>query len=135
MMSSTKPLDRLLDLLVEQLVLEVSERVERQLEQRQRQRERREERREERQSSESRPALSINGQGLLTMNEAADLLRVSRGHLYVMVKANRLPTVKNGRRRFIRLADAEAFIGEGGPDSGHNSLVRQSPQAAAGGPD
>jgi excisionase family DNA binding protein len=38
---------------------------------------------------------------LLTVQEAADRLRVSRWSLYNLIRANQLRTVKSGRRRLI----------------------------------
>ena len=38
---------------------------------------------------------------LLTMQEAADWLRVSRWSVYVLIHANQLHTIKIGRRRLV----------------------------------
>jgi excisionase family DNA binding protein len=103
---SAKALDRLLDLLVDQLVQEVTERVERQLMQRQNQRQRRQDRAA---ATVPLPA-ETNGHALLTMTEASDMLRISRAHLYEMVGTDQIPTVRNGRRRFLRRADVEAYM-------------------------
>jgi len=40
---------------------------------------------------------------LLTMQEAADWLRVSRWSVYTLINANQLRTIKIGRRRLVSL--------------------------------
>lgn len=49
---------------------------------------------------------------LLTINEAVDLIKISKTTLYEMVKDGRLPSVKlpGVRRVFIRRSDLEALI-------------------------
>jgi excisionase family DNA binding protein len=42
--------------------------------------------------------------GLLTVDEAADYLRVSRWTVYNLIRSNQLRTVKIGRRRLVTLA-------------------------------
>ena len=52
---------------------------------------------------------------LLTVQEAADRLRVSRWSLYNLIRANQLRTVKIGRRRLITpvaLAECVELLGE-----------------------
>jgi excisionase family DNA binding protein len=41
---------------------------------------------------------------LLTMQEAADWLRVSRWSVYSLIHANQLHTIKIGRRRLVSLS-------------------------------
>jgi excisionase family DNA binding protein len=38
---------------------------------------------------------------VLTVDEAAELLRVSRWSVYVLIRSNQLRTVKIGRRRLV----------------------------------
>jgi excisionase family DNA binding protein len=47
---------------------------------------------------------------LLTIEEAAELLRLGRTHTYQLVMSGRLRSVKIGRRRFITRADLEQFV-------------------------
>lgn len=49
---------------------------------------------------------------LLTINEAVDLIKISKSSIYNMVKDGRLPSVKlpGVRRVFIRRSDLEALI-------------------------
>jgi excisionase family DNA binding protein len=47
---------------------------------------------------------------LLTVPEACQQLRVSRWLFYQLVQQRRLPTVKIGSRRFVAVADLQAFI-------------------------
>lgn len=42
--------------------------------------------------------------GLLTVDEAAGYLRVSRWTIYNLIRSNQLRTVKIGRRRLVTLA-------------------------------
>ena len=42
--------------------------------------------------------------GLLTVDEAAEYLRVSRWTIYNLIRSNQLRTVKIGRRRLVTLA-------------------------------
>jgi excisionase family DNA binding protein len=42
--------------------------------------------------------------GLLTVDEAAEHLRVSRWTVYNLIRSNQLRTVKIGRRRLVTLA-------------------------------
>ncbi len=42
--------------------------------------------------------------GLLTVDEAAEYLRVSRWTVYNLIRSNQLRTVKIGRRRLVTLA-------------------------------
>ena len=60
---------------------------------------------------------------LLTMQEAAEQLRVSRWSLYNLIRANQLLTVKIGRRRLVRPAALAACIKmlEGGAVSGERT--------------
>jgi excisionase family DNA binding protein len=57
---------------------------------------------------------------LLTVQEAADQLRISRWLVYNLIRANQLRTVKIGRRRLVTpaaLAECIAML-EGGAASG-----------------
>lgn len=47
---------------------------------------------------------------LLTVEEAAERLRLSRGFLYQLIRRGEIPTVKIGKARRIRPADLERFI-------------------------
>jgi len=49
---------------------------------------------------------------LLTINEAVDLIKISKSSIYSMVKDGRLPSVQlpGVRRVFIRRSDLEALI-------------------------
>jgi excisionase family DNA binding protein len=52
---------------------------------------------------------------LLTVQEAADRLRVSRWSVYNLIRSNRLRTIKIGRRRLVTptaLADCIDLLGE-----------------------
>ena len=42
--------------------------------------------------------------GLLTVDEAAEYLRVSRWTVYNLIRSNQLRTVRIGRRRLVTLA-------------------------------
>jgi excisionase family DNA binding protein len=57
---------------------------------------------------------------LLTVQDAADRLRVSRWSVYNLIRANQLRTVRIGRRRLVTpgaLAECIAML-EGGAESG-----------------
>jgi excisionase family DNA binding protein len=47
---------------------------------------------------------------LLTISETRDRLRLSRPSVYVLLKSGELPSLKFGRRRFIREEDLEQLI-------------------------
>lgn len=49
---------------------------------------------------------------LLTVPEAAKMLRVSRGLVYVMIQAGELPSITFRRVRRVRLSDLQRFIDE-----------------------
>ena len=52
---------------------------------------------------------------LLTVQEAADRLRVSRWSVYNLIRSNQLRTIKIGRRRLVppaALAECIALLGE-----------------------
>ena len=49
-------------------------------------------------------------QDLLTINEAAARLKSSRGFLYALMGRGRLPYIKLGRLRRVRLADLQHLI-------------------------
>ncbi len=49
---------------------------------------------------------------LLTVPEAAKMLRVSRGLVYVMIQAGELPSITFRRVRRIRFSDLQRFIDE-----------------------
>lgn len=57
---------------------------------------------------------------LLTVQEVADRLRISRWSVYNLIRAKQLRTVKIGRRRLATPAALAAYIKalEGGADSG-----------------
>ena|SRR5437763_714285 len=58
--------------------------------------------------------VGLDGVGLLTVNELAAEWRVTRGHVYELVKAGVLPAVRVGRSLRIPEAAARAFITAGG---------------------
>ena len=61
------------------------------------------------------PRQEIPPDYLLTVQEAADRLRVSRWSVYNLIRANQLHTVKIGRRRLVSpaaLADCIELLGE-----------------------
>lgn len=49
---------------------------------------------------------------LLTVDEVADRWGMSRAWVYIQITAGRLPTVRLGRARRVRLADADAFVAD-----------------------
>ncbi|SEG91096.1 DNA binding domain-containing protein, excisionase family [Thermomonospora echinospora] len=49
---------------------------------------------------------------VLTLDEAAALLRLSRWSLYNLIRSNRLRTIKVGRRRIVPAAAIDEFLGE-----------------------
>ncbi len=51
-------------------------------------------------------------QGLLTITEAGEALRISRWSIYRLINAGRLRTVRIDRRRLIAPADLSALIEE-----------------------
>lgn len=51
---------------------------------------------------------------LLSVEEAAEMLRCSKTLLYTMLGDGRLPSVKVGRRRLVRAADVAQFVARGG---------------------
>jgi len=56
-----------------------------------------------------------SGEFLLTVQEAADRLRVSRWSVYNLIRANQLRTIKIGRRRLVTpaaLARCIELLGE-----------------------
>lgn len=46
----------------------------------------------------------------LTLDEAAELLHVSRWKLFVLLKSRELPSFKPGKRRLIPLAAIHAYV-------------------------
>jgi excisionase family DNA binding protein len=53
--------------------------------------------------------------GLLTVDEAADWLRISRWSIYNLIRANQLRTLKIGRRRLVTraaLAECVELLGK-----------------------
>lgn len=50
------------------------------------------------------------GEVLITVPEAARRLAISRSYLYQYLQRGRLPSVRIGRARRIRVADLEAFV-------------------------
>jgi excisionase family DNA binding protein len=44
----------------------------------------------------------VSAEQLLTINEVADLLRISRWSVYQLIWSNQLRTLKIGRRRLVR---------------------------------
>lgn len=57
-------------------------------------------------ASEFTPAVQL----LLTVQEACVALRTTRGTLYRILAEGQLPSVKIGRRRYIRPAALAAFV-------------------------
>lgn len=51
---------------------------------------------------------------MLTVGEAAEMLRCSKTLVYGMLGDGRLPSVKVGRRRLVRAADVARFVSRGG---------------------
>ena len=49
---------------------------------------------------------------LLTINEVADLLRISRWSVYQLISSGQLQTLKIGRRRLIRPAAYAACVNQ-----------------------
>lgn len=49
---------------------------------------------------------------LLTVDEVADRWGMSRAWVYQQIGGGRLPTVRLGRARRVRLADADAFVAD-----------------------
>jgi excisionase family DNA binding protein len=47
---------------------------------------------------------------LLTVDEAAEYLRVSRWTVYNLIRSNQLRTIKIGRRRLVALAALDACV-------------------------
>jgi excisionase family DNA binding protein len=65
-------------------------------------------------------AKELTADRLLTIQEAADQLRISRWLIYNLIRANQLRTVKIGRRRLVTpaaLAECVAML-EGGAATG-----------------
>lgn len=56
------------------------------------------------------PQLTATPQLLLTIEEAADRLRIKRSMLYQLVGTGELKSIKVGRLRRIRVRDLEAFV-------------------------
>lgn len=61
---------------------------------------------------------SVRDDHLLTMQEAAEWLRVSRWSVYALINSNHLRTVKIGRRRLVS------------PDALHECVARLDEDAA-----
>lgn len=51
---------------------------------------------------------------MLTVGEAAEMLRCSNTLVYTMLGDGRLPSVKVGRRRLVRATDVARFVARGG---------------------
>jgi excisionase family DNA binding protein len=51
---------------------------------------------------------------VLTVEEAADLLRIGRGTAYAAVKAKQIPSVKLGRKILVPLGSLEKLLGVAG---------------------
>jgi len=47
---------------------------------------------------------------MLRAEEIADLLKVSKGYVYLLISRGELPSFRVGRVRRVRLTDLEAFI-------------------------
>lgn len=71
---------------------------------------------------------------LLTVEEVAKALKVTRQHIYDLMRANRLPYVQIGltRGRRIRKSALDAFLsgGDKGGESGYTKGQRRSPRLA-----
>jgi|HubBroStandDraft_2_1064218.scaffolds.fasta_scaffold618965_2 excisionase family DNA binding protein len=52
----------------------------------------------------------VTGDYLLTINETAERLRVSRWSVYNLIRANQLRTVKIGRRRLVTPAALTEYV-------------------------
>lgn len=59
----------------------------------------------------SRPQ-ELPGDHLLTVQEAADWLRVSRWSVYSLMNANQLRTIKIGRRRLVSLGALKECVAQ-----------------------
>ncbi|MFP3880932.1 MAG: helix-turn-helix domain-containing protein [Actinomycetota bacterium] len=53
-----------------------------------------------------------------TVNEAAEVLRCSRGHIYRLIERGHLDRVKIGRRTLIRASEIERILTEGTDSQG-----------------
>jgi len=113
--------DRLLDALVQRLAADIAERLEQRLaiplavsiaDRIERRMERKEERRAATVVTLPSPAATPGdvSSPLVNLNEAMLFLRISRSHLYHLIDAEQIPTVKVGKRRLLRRADLEAFV-------------------------
>ena len=69
--------------------------------------------------SEATPAL---GPLLVTVEEAAHLLRVGRTLIYEQVRRGALPSVRVGRCRRIALVDLERFVEHLREDANHRAF-------------
>ncbi len=54
--------------------------------------------------------MSNEQQLLLTVDEAAQRLRIGRSHLYTLVACGEIPSVKLGRSRRIPVVELEGFV-------------------------
>ena len=69
-------------------------------------------------------AKEVAADRLLTIQEAADRLRISRWLVYNLIRANQLRTVRIGRRRLVTPAALAEYIAmlEGGAASGERII-------------
>lgn len=58
------------------------------------------------------PPTPTDGGRLLRIDELAERWGVSRGWIYGAIQRGALPTVKLGRSRRVRVADADRFVAE-----------------------
>ncbi|GAA4387510.1 helix-turn-helix domain-containing protein [Tsukamurella soli] len=65
-------------------------------------------------AAQAAPAAAPAPRRLLTVEQAADQLAVSRSHVYAMLKDGRLRGVKLGRARRIAQAEIDELIERGG---------------------
>lgn len=63
-------------------------------------------------STTSTPTQTALDPGLLTIEEARRLLRISKWGMYNLINEGRVATVHIGRKRFIASADFESLVGD-----------------------
>jgi excisionase family DNA binding protein len=59
---------------------------------------------------------------VVTLNEAAAILRISRGSAYEAAKRGEIPTIRIGRRLLVPTAALERMLGGNAPREGNDSV-------------